>query len=81
MKKDRSRQTNILHENRKLSSVTLFIKLNTESEHINAVNRIKNYHSTLILLCFCQYLTEKVQASHPECQHYRNADTLSWPWT
>ena len=35
--------------------VTLFGKLNIESEHINAVNRTKNYHSTLIFLCFRPY--------------------------
>ena len=26
--------------------------MNIESEHINAENRTKNYHSTLIFLCF-----------------------------
>ena len=32
----------------KITSVTLFSKLNIESEHFNAVNRTKNYRSTLI---------------------------------
>ena len=54
-KKGKKRKTNILYKNRKLPSVTLFRKLSTESENINAVNRTKNYHSILIFLCFRHY--------------------------
>ena len=36
-KKSRKRKTNILCQNKKLPSVTLFSKLNIESEHINTV--------------------------------------------
>ena len=39
--------------------------MNILSEHINAVNRTKNYQSTLILLCFSQYLHKKV-GTRPE---------------
>ena len=59
------KKTNILHKNKKLPSVTLFSKLNVESEHINAVNRTKS-HSTLIFLCFRQYLDKKVGTSCPD---------------
>ena len=41
-----------MHKNKKISSATLFSKVNIESEHINTKNRTKNYHSTLIFLCF-----------------------------
>ena len=58
-KKGRTRKTNVLHKNEQLPSITLFSKLNLESEHINAVNRTKIYHSTLIFLCFRQYLDKK----------------------
>ena len=47
-------------------AVNLFSKLNIESKHINAVNRIKHYHNTLIILYFCQYLDKKVATSCPE---------------
>ena len=40
--KGKKRKTSVLHKNKKLSSVTLFTKLNIESEHINAINRLKN---------------------------------------
>ena len=50
----------------KLPSVTLLSMLNIESKHINAVNRKKHYHSTLILLCFCQDLDKKVGTSCAE---------------
>ena len=49
LKKDRKRKPKILNENKKLPSVTLASKLNIESEHINAVNRTKNYHGALIV--------------------------------
>ena len=39
--------------------LTLFSKLNIESEHINEVNKTKNYHSILIFLCFHQSLDKK----------------------
>ena len=51
---------------RKLPSVTLFSSWNIESEHINAVNRIKNYHSTLIFLRFRRHLDKKSGASCSE---------------
>ena len=35
------RKTNVLHENKKQPSVTVFSKLNIESEHINAANGTK----------------------------------------
>ena len=41
-----------MHKNKKLPSVTLFRKLNIESEHLNAVHRTKNYHSTLVSVVF-----------------------------
>ena len=40
-KKVRKRKTNFLRKNKKLPSVTLFSKLNIESEHIHRVNRTK----------------------------------------
>ena len=40
-KKVRKRKTNFLRKNKKLPSVTLFSKLNIESEHIHTVNRTK----------------------------------------
>ena len=46
--------------------VILFSKLNIESEHFNAVNRTKSYHSTLIFLCLRQYLEKRVGTSCPE---------------
>ena len=51
---------------KKLPSVTLFSKLHIKSEHINAVNRTKTYHSTLIFPSFRQYLDKKVRTSCPE---------------
>ena len=36
-KKGRKRETNVLYRNKKLPSITLFSKLNIESEHNNAV--------------------------------------------
>ena len=65
-KEGRKRKSNVLQKNKKLPSVTLFSRLNIESEHINAVNRTKNYHSTLIFLCFRQYLDKKVGTSCAE---------------
>ena len=53
-------------KNKKLPSVTLFSRLNIEFEHINTINRTKNYYSTLIFLCFRQYLQKKVRASCAE---------------
>ena len=55
-----------MHNNKKLTSATLFSKLNIESEHINAVNRTKTHHSTLIFLCFHQFLDKKVGISCPD---------------
>ena len=52
-----------MHKNKKLPYVTLFSQLNIESEHINTVNKTKNYYSTLIFSCFPQYLDKKVGAS------------------
>ena len=40
--KDRKRKINVLHENKKLQSVTLFGKLNIESEDIIIVNGTKS---------------------------------------
>lgn len=51
---------------RKLPSVNLFSSWNIESEHINTVNRIKNYHSTLIFLRFRRHLDKKSGASCSE---------------
>ena len=56
IKKGRKRKSNVLHK-RKLTSVTLFSKLNFESEHINVVKITKNYHSIINFLC--QYLEKK----------------------
>ena len=55
-----------MRKNKKLPSVTLFSKLNIESEHINTLNTTKNYQSTLICLCFHQWLDKKVGTSCPE---------------
>ena len=52
LKKGIKRKTNVLHGNKKLLSVTLFSKLIIESEHINTVNRAKNYRSTLKFFMF-----------------------------
>ena len=49
-KKRRKRITNVLRKNKKLPSVTLFSKMNIESEHMNAISRTKNCHGTLIFL-------------------------------
>ena len=62
-KKGRKRITNILHKNEELSSVTLFSKLNIESNHTNVVKRTKNYQSTIIFLCFCKYLNRTAGTS------------------
>ena len=48
---------------KKLPYVTIFIQLNIEPEHIEAENKTKNYHSTLIFSCLCQYLDKKVGGS------------------
>ena len=66
-KKGRKRKTNVFYKNKKLSFVTLFSKINIESEHIITVNRTKNYLNALIFLCFCQYLDEPVVLS---CQQF-----------
>ena len=52
-KKGRKRKTNVLDKIKKLPFVTLFPKLNVESEQINAVNRIN----------FFQYLDKIVGTS------------------
>ena len=52
-KKCRKRKINVLHKNKKnchLPSVTLFSKLNIKSKHINTVNWIKNYYSTIVII-------------------------------
>ena len=58
--------------------------MNIESEHINAASRTKIYHSTLIFLCFRQYLDKKVGKSCPEfsfklplCANHGSAS--DWP--
>ena len=51
--------------------------LNIESQHINAVNRQKHYHSTLILLCFRQDLDKKVGISCAELST-KQLDQLEW---
>ena len=61
---ERYKKKNFLHKNKKLQSLALYSKLNKESWHINTVNRTKNYHSTLILLCLCQYLYKKQAFIH-----------------
>ena len=61
----RKRKTNALHKNKKLPSVTYSSKLNIEPEHINTVNRTKNYHSTQFL-SFCQYIGKTIGTSCPE---------------
>ena len=64
-KKARTRKTNVLHKNKKLPSLTLFSKFNIELEHINAVNRTKNNHSTLIFLCFLSCPQSKKKKKMP----------------
>ena len=64
-KKGRGGKSDVLHENKKLQSITLFSKLNIESEHLNTVKRMKNI-LLLIFLCFCQFLDKKVETSCPE---------------
>ena len=55
------KKTNDLHKGKKLpSDVTLFSKLNIESEQANAVNTTENYHNTLTFLCFRQKLFKKM---------------------
>ena len=65
-KKGRKRKTNVLHKNKKLPSASLVSKLKIELEHINTVKRKQNDNSTLIFLCFCQFLDKKVKTSCPE---------------
>ena len=65
-KKGRKRKTNVLHKNKKLPSASLVRKLKIELEHINTVKRKQNDNSTLIFLCFCQFLDKKVKTSCPE---------------
>ena len=78
-KKARKRKINVLHKNEKLPSVTLCIKLSIKWELIIAVNRTKNYHSTLIFWCFCHFqswfntvqleqVTQQVFLEHLEVQ-------------
>ena len=67
-KKARTRKTNVLHKNKKLPSLTLFSQFNIELEHINAVNRTKNNHSTLIFLCFLSCPQSKKKKNARRCQ-------------
>ena len=61
--------------------------LNIESKHINAVNRKKHYHSTLIL-CFRQDLDKKVGTSCAELstkqlvqlEWHPSAPIMVMPW-
>ena len=84
-KEGTKRNTIVLHKNKK----TVICKVNIELEHISAVNRTKNYHSTIIFLCSCQYLDEKVGTSCPELSTIlkilllstNNGDTSGWPLT
>ena len=88
-KKGRKRKSNFLHEIEKLPSLTLFSKLNIESELINAVNRTKNYHITLVFPCFRQYFNKKVGTSCPELKTIlkilplgaNHIGALDWPTT
>ena len=65
-KKVRKKKTNFLYDNKKLPSVTLFSKLNIESEDIITVNRTKKLSEYLICLYFHQCLDKKVRTSCPE---------------
>ena len=78
-----------MHNNKKLTFATLFSKLNIESEHINTVNRTKNHHSTVIFLCFHQFLDKKVGISCPDLSiilkilpiSANHGATSGWPLT
>ena len=51
---------------KKLPSASLVSKLKIELEHISTVKRKQNDNSTLLFLCFCQFLDKKVKTSCPE---------------